>query len=73
MPEMKTFTVIEARHVEVVANSPAEAAQIANKAFAIGDTQVGRGLRSKEGLHGIWGDTQSKVRQIAIEVKEKGY
>lgn len=70
MPEMRRFVVTETREVKVSANSCIEAAQIAQKAFDGG--QKGSRLASKDGLDGIWGDTNSSVRQIEVDVRE-GY
>lgn len=71
MPEIRYYTVTETRMVEVTANTVIDAARIANKVFEGGEVSSRGGLKSKEGLEGVWGDTNSLVRQGAIVVEEK--
>lgn len=69
MPEIKHYVVTEHRQVKVAANTPVDAARLAAKAFEP-DSQVGTSLRNKEGLDGVWGDTNSRVRQTELHVEE---
>lgn len=71
MPESRTFTVTESRTVRVTANTAADAVRLADQAFSGKSAQHGRGgLRSKEGLDGVWGDTTTWVRQVELNAQE---
>lgn len=69
MPEMRKFIVTEVRQVEVAANTAVDAGRIADKAFKEGQNSGG-GLKTKEGLDGIWGDTRTRIRQTDLHVEE---
>ena len=72
MPEMRNFVVTETRKVKVSANNAIDAARIANKAFEEGQNSD-YGLKDKDGLRGIWGDTDERIRQTDIRVQERTY
>lgn len=70
MPEMRRYTVTETRTVRVSANSAVGAARIAAVAFAEGQDSAGH-LKSKEGLGDLWGDTDTRIRVVGLEVVER--
>ena len=67
MPAILHFTVTEERTVEVSANDPVEAIQIAKKAFE--DGQKSNKLKDREGLGDIVGNTVSRVRTRELSVR----
>lgn len=67
MPEIRRYTVTQTRQVRVDANSEVDAIRIADAAFTNGqnvDNSV------KDGPVGIWGNTVSRVRVVAVEAHE---
>lgn len=65
MPEMIQFTVTQTRQVKVIANSAADACRIGAAAFANGQTAFNSVI---DGPEGVWGNTDSKIKEIHLDV-----
>lgn len=66
MPQIRHYTVTETREVKVVANSPADAVQIAASAFALTHE-----AHSGVSIDGVWGNTSCFVRVTDISANEE--
>lgn len=69
MPEMRKYKVIQVREVLVAANSATSAALIAEAAFEHGQDSSG-GVRKDKAPAGIWGNTYTPIREVALDTKE---
>jgi hypothetical protein len=67
MPATYTYTVTREQQVTVTANSPTDAARIAEAAFANGQTPEGGVF---DGPPGVYGNTTSRVRTVAVTATE---
>jgi len=68
MPEMRMFMVSQIREVKVRANCAGDAIVLAEVAFEHGqnDDNTVRG----RGPIAVWGNTVSKIREVALSTKE---
>lgn len=67
MPESRHYVVTQTRSVQVSANTPVGAAEIAALAF---DGKDARSTRFVEGELDIWGYQTSEVRPIEMTIKD---
>lgn len=66
MPKINSYTVIETREVEVVANSAMDAVHIAEAAFRYGQDANHKVIQKPTE---IWGDTTTMVRIKEVNCK----
>lgn len=70
MPEIRTFIVTQTREVKVTANSAADAMLLAEAAFVHGQNSA-NGIAIGKGPEGIWGNTDSRIREVGLAVEER--
>lgn len=69
MPEMRRYKVSQIREVSVQANCAGDAVVLAEAAFTHGQ-DINHGIARDKGPTGIWGNTTSKIREVALSTKE---
>lgn len=68
MPEVRNYVVVQTREVEVVAHSCNDAVRIASAAFSNGQNSSDGVLA---GPVGVWGNTDSRIRETSIVATER--
>lgn len=69
MPAIRRYLVTQTREVEVTANDSADAIKIAEFAFTHGQHASEPSVIG--GLEGVWGNTETYIRETEIVCKEK--
>lgn len=69
MPEIKHYAVTQTRLIRVRANSPADAAVIAQHAFRSHTTTDG--VVNQVEIAGVWGNTTGRLEELDLHVKDQ--
>lgn len=67
MPEIQHYTVTQTREIRVRANSPADAAAIAQAAFRKNTTSDG--VVEQIEIPGVWGNTTGRLKELELNVR----